>query len=154
MYVCACTRPRARVPTCTHAHARRQIRNIYCFSTATVVSWTRLIVTLYVHCLSCLTLQSHLLLTSPYKASKLWCKISAIPPFQVLAIMLSRSYHRLVHPKANHQYRSLEAWTGGTQLRTRAMKSRVTLEWGRHKWTADVIGLMHDKTQNNPNINN
>ena len=53
----ACTRPRARVPTCTHArtqtHARRPISNTYCFSTATMVSRTRLIVTLYVHCLYC-----------------------------------------------------------------------------------------------------
>ena len=53
--VCACTRPRARVPPRTHepACARRPICNTYCFSTATAVSWTRLIVTLYVHCLSC-----------------------------------------------------------------------------------------------------
>jgi hypothetical protein len=40
---------RARAPTPTH----RPICNNYCFSTATIVSWTRLKVTLYVHCLSC-----------------------------------------------------------------------------------------------------
>jgi hypothetical protein len=32
-----------------------RIRNTYCFSTATMVTQTRLIVTLRVHCLSCLT---------------------------------------------------------------------------------------------------
>ena len=57
MHVCAWTRPRARVPTCTHArarkHAHRPICNTYCFSTATVVSRTRLSVMLHVHCLSC-----------------------------------------------------------------------------------------------------
>jgi hypothetical protein len=36
----------------THAHARTEACNTYCFSTATVVSRTRLIVTLHVHCLS------------------------------------------------------------------------------------------------------
>jgi hypothetical protein len=36
---------------CTHAHT--PIINTYCFSTAKMVSWTRLNVTLYVHCLSC-----------------------------------------------------------------------------------------------------
>ena len=62
---------RARAPTSTHSHIRQhsctpmpsfararahthtQIRNTYCFSTATVVSWTRLNVTLHAHCLSC-----------------------------------------------------------------------------------------------------
>ena len=41
--------------THTHIHARactrREIRKTYCFSTATMVSWTRVIVKLYVHCL-------------------------------------------------------------------------------------------------------
>jgi hypothetical protein len=41
----------------THTHARThthsQICSIYCFSTATNVTGTRLSVTLYVHCLSC-----------------------------------------------------------------------------------------------------
>ena len=57
MHVCACTHQRVRVPTCiTHTQActHRPACNIYCFSTATMVSWTRLIVTLYVHCLYCL----------------------------------------------------------------------------------------------------
>ena len=35
---------------CTHAHAHKMC-NTYCFATATVVSRTRLSVTLYVHCL-------------------------------------------------------------------------------------------------------
>jgi hypothetical protein len=41
MHVCACTRPRARVPTCTHAQSctHRPICNTDCFSTATMVSW-------------------------------------------------------------------------------------------------------------------
>ena len=39
MHVCACTRPRARVPTRTHAraHMHTQTSNIYCFSTATMI---------------------------------------------------------------------------------------------------------------------
>ena len=48
------TGPRAcaRKHTLTHI----EISNPCCFSTATMVSWTRLIVTLYVHCLSCFSL--------------------------------------------------------------------------------------------------
>ena len=45
---------RASSPThtyITHAHKHTEICNIYCFSTKRVVSWTRLSVTLYVHCL-------------------------------------------------------------------------------------------------------
>jgi len=37
-------------------HTHTLICNAYCFSTATVFAWTHLIVTLHVHCLSCLTL--------------------------------------------------------------------------------------------------
>ena len=46
--------------TRTHARGRahRQLCNTYCFSTALIVSRTRLSVTLYVHCLSCLVLHS------------------------------------------------------------------------------------------------
>jgi hypothetical protein len=40
-----------------HRHALR-IRNIYCFSTAKVVARTRLSFTLYVHCLSCLIMET------------------------------------------------------------------------------------------------
>jgi hypothetical protein len=45
------TRPAARTlaQACTH----RPIINTYCFYTATLVSWTRLNVTLCVHCMSC-----------------------------------------------------------------------------------------------------
>ena len=49
--------PRTRASTHTHTHiharacTRREIRKTYCFSTATMVSWTRVIVKLYVHCL-------------------------------------------------------------------------------------------------------
>jgi hypothetical protein len=42
----------------TRAHARVQIGNTYCFFAATVVTRTRLNVTLYVHCLSCSCAQS------------------------------------------------------------------------------------------------
>jgi hypothetical protein len=48
-YPHARTHARPPAQACTH----RPICNTYCFSTATIVSWTRLIVTLYVHCLSC-----------------------------------------------------------------------------------------------------
>jgi hypothetical protein len=43
---------RTYAQACTH----RPMWNTYCFPTATVVSWTRLCVTLYVHCLSCVYL--------------------------------------------------------------------------------------------------
>ena len=45
-------------PTRTHTQActHRHICNTYCFSIASMVSWTRLSVTLYVHCLSCFEL--------------------------------------------------------------------------------------------------
>jgi hypothetical protein len=58
------TRPGTQTYACTHAsaqtHTHRQICNTYCLSTATVVSRTRLSVTLYVCCLSCCTLHSHI----------------------------------------------------------------------------------------------
>ena len=38
----------------THAHAHKEICNTYCFSTASVVTWTHPNVMLCVHCLSCL----------------------------------------------------------------------------------------------------
>ena len=52
--------PPARTHARTHAQActHRPICNIYCFSTATVVSWTRLSVTLYVHWLYCYSLRT------------------------------------------------------------------------------------------------
>jgi hypothetical protein len=48
----------ARTHARTHAQAcaHRPIYNTFCSSTVTTVSWTRLIVTLYVHCLSCILL--------------------------------------------------------------------------------------------------
>jgi hypothetical protein len=42
----------APVHTHTHTHTHTQICNIYYFSTVTIVSWTRLNVTLYIHHLS------------------------------------------------------------------------------------------------------
>ena len=57
---CTCTRPGTHTHPDTHtdtrarAHTRREICNMYCFSTATTVSQTRLSVPLYVHFLSCL----------------------------------------------------------------------------------------------------
>ena len=40
-----------RTHTHTHTHTKKNVR--HCFCTATMVSWTRLSVTVYVHCLSC-----------------------------------------------------------------------------------------------------
>jgi hypothetical protein len=46
MHVCACTRPRAQVPTCTHARTRKHththtpICNTFCFSTASMLRYT------------------------------------------------------------------------------------------------------------------
>ena len=50
----ALTRP----GTHTRANTHREIGNTNCFSTVTMVSRTRLIVTLYVHCVSCLVPRS------------------------------------------------------------------------------------------------
>jgi hypothetical protein len=50
MHVCTRPRPRARLPTHTHTD---QYVILTAFSTVTMVSWRRLNVTLYVHCLSC-----------------------------------------------------------------------------------------------------
>jgi hypothetical protein len=52
-----CTRPRARAST--HPPTHTPICNTYCFSTVTMVTWTRLIVTLYAHCLYCLLYVMH-----------------------------------------------------------------------------------------------
>ena len=39
LHVCACTRPRARIPSCTHSHActHRPISDTYRFTTATMI---------------------------------------------------------------------------------------------------------------------
>jgi hypothetical protein len=42
-----------RTHTHTHTHTHTEICDTCCFSTAIMVTWTRLSVTLYVHCLSC-----------------------------------------------------------------------------------------------------
>ena len=60
-----CTYPHAHAQVPGHLHARthaqacthRPICTTYCFSTTTMVSRTRLSVTLHVHCLSCLPLK-------------------------------------------------------------------------------------------------
>jgi hypothetical protein len=49
----------ARAHTQTYIHRERS--NTYCFSTATMVSRTRLNITLYVHCLSCSRFQKEVL---------------------------------------------------------------------------------------------
>ena len=46
-----------RAHTHTHTHTHTEICNTNCFSTATMVSRTRLSVTLHVHCLSCWSLK-------------------------------------------------------------------------------------------------
>jgi hypothetical protein len=52
MHVRACTRPRARVPTCTHLRTYRPIRNTYCFSTPTMIrESTSLLRYTYIVCL-------------------------------------------------------------------------------------------------------
>ena len=50
-----CTHTHTHEHACMHprAHKNTQICNICCFSTATMVSWTRLDITLHVHCLYC-----------------------------------------------------------------------------------------------------
>ena len=52
------TRAQAHARTPTHTHTHTEISNTYFFSTATVVTRTRLSVTLYVHCLSCYCFRS------------------------------------------------------------------------------------------------
>ena len=44
---------RLGAPARARAHTHTHTCNTYCFFTATMVSWTRFYVTLYVHCLSC-----------------------------------------------------------------------------------------------------
>jgi hypothetical protein len=52
---CALHAGKLRLHTHTHTHTHTlRIRNTFCFSTAVMVTRTRLIVTLYVHCLTCL----------------------------------------------------------------------------------------------------
>jgi hypothetical protein len=51
--LCTHSHARTSIRTPTRAHMHTEICNTYCFSTATMVSWMRLGVTLYVHCLSC-----------------------------------------------------------------------------------------------------
>jgi hypothetical protein len=55
--------------TPTRKHAYTKTCNTYCFSTARMVSWTRLNVTLYVHCLSSCFLFRHTVNNSstPYR---------------------------------------------------------------------------------------
>jgi hypothetical protein len=47
--------PHPRMDTHTHALTHTALCNIYCFSMVTMISWTRLDVTSYVHDLSCYT---------------------------------------------------------------------------------------------------
>jgi Pyruvate/2-oxoacid:ferredoxin oxidoreductase delta subunit len=57
--------------THTHTHTHTEICNSYCFSTATMVSRTRLNVTSYVHCLSCFKLPRLLFLLFAHAQSEL-----------------------------------------------------------------------------------
>jgi hypothetical protein len=50
------THTHARTHTHTHTHTHTEMCNTCCCSMATLASWTRLSVTLCVHCLSCLFL--------------------------------------------------------------------------------------------------
>jgi hypothetical protein len=52
----ACVHTHARARAHTHTHTHREIYITYYLSTATVVLWMCLIVTLYMHCLSCFLL--------------------------------------------------------------------------------------------------
>ena len=47
------THPHTRAQTHRQTRTHRPICNTYCFSTATMVQWTRLIRKLYAHCLYC-----------------------------------------------------------------------------------------------------
>ena len=58
MHACACTCPRVRAPTRTHARRHTQT-DTYCFCTTTIVSWTRLNITLCVRCLSVCSSKPH-----------------------------------------------------------------------------------------------
>jgi hypothetical protein len=59
----SCTRTRTHTSTRSHTHTQTEICNTYCFSTATMVTWTRLNVMLYEHFLSCLYLSKETRLT-------------------------------------------------------------------------------------------
>ena len=79
-----CTRPRTRAPTRTHARSHTEIYNIYCFSTVTTVTRTRLNVTIYVHCLSCLDI-------FPYSLCKELYLSLALPSNKLCYIILQRT---------------------------------------------------------------
>jgi hypothetical protein len=57
--------------TSNSTRVHTEICNTYCFSPATVVTWTHLTVTLYVHCLSCLSLKRKTSSTSVYWYARL-----------------------------------------------------------------------------------
>ena len=76
---CASTPARTHTPALAYARAHREIYNTYCFSTVTVVTWTRLRVTLCVHCLSCL--HSSQLLVFP---RMLLCHVVEIVMYRVM----------------------------------------------------------------------
>ena len=63
---------RSSSPTPTHTHTHTKICNTYCFSTATVVYWTRLNLTLYVHC------------PSSFCSNSPSCSLSVIRPYLFL----------------------------------------------------------------------
>jgi hypothetical protein len=60
---------------CTHAHSlthTKQICNTYFFSTATIVTRTRLNVAWYVHCLSCKVTEHNAMSRTAYMFTKFW----------------------------------------------------------------------------------
>ena len=102
------TRPLVRVPTFTHAHActHRPICNTYCFSTTTMVPWTRLKVMLYVHCLSCyfLRIWTGNLLWSNTLAKASWHRAKALQ-FRIYSdLLVEESFVGKIWPRGNAHF--------------------------------------------------
>jgi hypothetical protein len=90
---------------CTHTHARAhahtEICSTYSFSTATAVLWTRVSVTLHVHCLSCLFWLNKF---TPVCCAHRHIRLQVYGSFSVLATrtILNRGLWLLRSPNLNH----------------------------------------------------
>ena len=96
-------RSRATTPpplhTHTHTHTHRPICNTYCFSTTTTVMWTRLKITLYVHCL---------LLFNKFKKS--WSIFVVSDMFCVLFLVYCRLFNNKFLCFAMHTYQAQDEY--------------------------------------------
>jgi hypothetical protein len=77
MHSRACIRPRSQAHARARTHTHKYV--ILFFSAATMVTWTRLNITLYVHCLSCyLLLKPFIFVTSRHVLFISMCTVSRV----------------------------------------------------------------------------